>query len=40
MEIKVVIEGAEPQKEYMLLSQEPISFIEVMNQLGINFYRP
>ncbi len=40
MEIKIVIEGSEPQKEYVLLSSEPISFVEVMKQLGISFYRP
>lgn len=40
MEIKVVIEGAEPQQEYVLLSPDPISFTEVMSQLGLNFYRP
>lgn len=40
MEIKIVIEGTEPQKEYVLLSQEPIAFVEVMKQLGVNFYRP
>ncbi len=40
MEIKIVIEGSEPQKEYVLLNSEPISFVEVMKQLGISFYRP
>lgn len=40
MEIRIVIEGVEPQKEYMLVSDEPISFIEAMSQLGLNFYRP
>lgn len=40
MEIKVVIDGVEPQKEYTLVSQEPISFVDVMEQLGLNFYRP
>ncbi|MCR5416004.1 MAG: ASKHA domain-containing protein [Pseudobutyrivibrio sp.] len=40
MEIKIVIDGTEPIKEYTLMSAEPISFIEVMNQLGLNFYRP
>lgn len=40
MEIRIVIEGVEPQKEYMLVSDEPISFIEAMSQLGLSFYRP
>ena len=40
MEIRIVIEGVEPQKEYMLMSDEPISFIEAMSQLGLSFYRP
>ena len=40
MEIKIVIDGANPQKEYVLLSDEPISFVEAMNQLGLSFYRP
>lgn len=40
MEIKIVIEGANPQKEYVLMSDEPISFAEAMNQLGLSFYRP
>ncbi len=40
MEIKIVIEGSEPQKEYVLMSALDISFVDVMNQLGINFYRP
>ena len=40
MEIKIVIEGSEPQKEYVLLNSEPITFVEVMKQLGVSFYRP
>ncbi len=40
MEIRIVIVGADPQREYTLLSDEPISFIEAMNQLGLSFYRP
>ena len=40
MEIRIVIEGVEPQKEYMLMSDEPISFIEAMSQLVLSFYRP
>ena len=40
MEIKIVICGSEPQKEYVLLSEEPISFVDAMNQLGLSFYRP
>lgn len=40
MEIKIVIQGTEPQKEYVLMSQYPISFIDAMQQLGLNFYRP
>lgn len=40
MEIKIVIDGIEPEKEYVLVSFEDISFVEVMKQLGINFYRP
>ncbi len=40
MEIKVVIDGAEPQKEYLVVSQTPITFVEVMDEIGLNFYRP
>ena len=32
MEIKVVIDGAEPQKEYLVVSQTPITFVEVLYQ--------
>ncbi len=40
MEIKIVIDGAEPQKEYVVVSQEPISFVEAMDEIGQVFYRP
>ena len=40
MEIKIVIAGVEPQKEYVLMSDEPIRFVDAMEQLGLSFYRP
>ena len=40
MEIKIVISGAEPQKEYVLMAERPIKFVDAMNQLGLSFYRP
>ena len=40
MEIKIVIAGVEPQKEYVLMTDEPISFVDAMEQLGLSFYRP
>ena len=40
MEIKIVLQGAVPQKEYVVLSDEPIKFVDVMKQLGLSFYRP
>ncbi|MCR4831823.1 MAG: ASKHA domain-containing protein [Pseudobutyrivibrio sp.] len=40
MEIKIVIIGTEPQKEYILMSEEPISFVDAMKELGLSFYRP
>ena len=40
MEIKIVITGTEPQKEYILMSEEPITFVDAMKQLGLSFYRP
>lgn len=40
MEIKIVISGADPQKEYVVMSAEPISFVDAMQQLGLSFYRP
>ena len=40
MEIKIVIKGAEPQKEYILMAEGPIKFVDAMNQLGLSFYRP
>ncbi|MCR5580547.1 MAG: ASKHA domain-containing protein [Pseudobutyrivibrio sp.] len=40
MEIKIVICGQEPQKEYILMADEPIKFIDAMAQLGLSFYRP
>lgn len=40
MEIKIVVEGIQPEKEYVLMSLVDISFVEAMKQLGINFYRP
>ena len=38
MEIKIVVEGQE--KEYSVISKGPISFVKVMEELGLNFYRP
>lgn len=40
MEIKIVITGEEPQKEYVVMSMEPIKFVDAMAELGLNFYRP
>lgn len=40
MEIKIVICGESPEKEYILMASEPIKFVDVMQQLGLNFYRP
>lgn len=40
MEIKIVICGLEPKKEYTLKTDGPISFVDAMQQLGLNFYRP
>jgi len=40
MEIKIVIKGQEQDKEYILMVEEPISFVEAMKQLGHSFYRP
>ncbi len=40
MEIKIVITGQEPEKEYVLMADEPISFVDAMEQLGLSFYRP
>lgn len=40
MEIKIVIVGVEPQKEYVLRTDGPISFVDAMEQLGLSFYRP
>ncbi|MBR5635457.1 MAG: DUF4445 domain-containing protein [Pseudobutyrivibrio sp.] len=42
MEIKVVIEDVVPEKEYILMTKpgEEITFVEVMDRLGIKFYRP
>ncbi len=40
MEIRIVITGPDTPKEYVLMSDEPISFVEAMKQLGLSFYRP
>ena len=40
MEIKIVITGEQPQKEYVVMSLEPIKFVDAMAELGLNFYRP
>ena len=40
MEIRIVIDGGEPGREYVLRSDEPISFVDAMKELGLNFYRP
>ncbi|MCR4695410.1 MAG: ASKHA domain-containing protein [Pseudobutyrivibrio sp.] len=38
MEIKIVI--GEDEKEYTVMSYTPIKFVDAMNELGLNFYRP
>ena len=42
MEIKIVIEDEIPEQEYVVMQRddEPISFVDVMAQLGIKYYRP
>lgn len=40
MEIKIIIDGETPQKEHILMSDEPIRFVDAMQQLGLSFYRP
>ena len=40
MEIKIIIDGETPQKEHILMSDEPIKFVDAMEQLGLSFYRP
>ena len=40
MEIKIILDGENPQKEHILMSDEPIKFVDAMQQLGLSFYRP
>lgn len=40
MEIKVVIKGQEPEKEYIYLSESAISLVDAMDKMGLVFYRP
>ncbi len=42
MEIKIVIEDVEPEKEYILMTEpgKTITFAQAMDDLGLKFYRP
>ena len=42
MEIKIVIEDVVPEQEYIYMTEpgESMSFVEVMDRLGLKFYRP